>query len=172
MIMASLSRAFDLLLAGLALLAAFCIAGLAIGMTADVVMRNTGLGNITGMLDISEFLVFMTTFLGAPWVLKKGGHVNVDVAIQALGPEGRRIMAVLCDVFGLAVCVMLCLYGWLLADDAIAMKARIIRTFIFPEWWVYALVTLSGLLLSIEFLRRLWRHRRGAPVGGGTVQGA
>jgi TRAP-type C4-dicarboxylate transport system permease small subunit len=160
--MSVLNRSFDFVVDALAVLAALCIAGLAVGMTADVVMRNTGMGNITGMLDISEFLVFMTTFLGAPWVLKRGGHVNVDVAIQNLGPRGKKVMAVLCDIAGLVVCILLCFYGWELTDAALGMKSRIIRTFIFPEWWVYALVTLSGLLLTIEFVRRLRRHYEGA----------
>ncbi len=171
-LMTALGRAFDALLAALAVGAALCIAFLALGMTTDVIMRNTGMGNIPGMLDISEFLVFMTTFLGAPWVLRKGAHVNVDIAIQALGPAGRRVMAILCDLGGLAVSVTLCLHGYLLADTALAMKARIIRTFIFPEWWVFALVTVSGLLLSIEFLRRLWRHRAGFPAQGRDLHGA
>jgi TRAP-type transport system small permease protein len=154
------NRIFDLMLVTFAGVACACVIALSVGMTCDVIMRNVGWGSIPGVLDASEFAVMLIAFLGAPWVLRHGGHVQVDVFTQMVPPRLQRTLQFLCETIGIAVSGMLLAYGIVLGSAAYSENARVIRTFIFPEWWVYAVVTLSAAMLLIEFVRRLFRLAR------------
>lgn len=135
--------------------AAFCIAFVAVGISADVVMRNAGVGGIPWMLEVSEYALFVSTFLGAPWVLRQGGHVRVDVLIESLPPRGRMAADLFADLTGFAVSAVMLYYSLQVAVAAYRHGARMIKELIFPEWYLFALITLSALLLCIEFLRRM-----------------
>lgn len=149
----------------LAAAAAGLIAFAALGITTDVIMRNTGMGVLSWMLEAVEYSLFLATFLGAPWVLRLGAHVRVDIVVGGLPPRaGRRIEAV-ADLVGLGVSGVLFYYAAVVALNARAGGARVIKEFIFPEWWIFAVIAASALLLIVEFVARLVRASRGAPVG-------
>jgi hypothetical protein len=48
------------------------------------------------------------------------------------------------------------------ARGSIRDEARIIKMYIIPEWWVFAVVAFSALMLTIEFVRRFGVSLRGA----------
>lgn len=162
--MQGIARLYDRLNEGLAISAAALIALMGLGISVDVVLRNAGLGVISWMLEAAEYGLFLSTFLGAPWVLKEGGHVRVDVLVNSVPPWLGRWLEGLADLFGLGVSAVLFYYSAAVALDSQSEGARIIKEFIFPEWWVFAIVCFSAALLMVEFLCRLWRLR--APPEG------
>ena len=83
--MASFSRVFDRLIDFLGLLASVMICLLAFGVATDVIIRALNIGSMPWALEMSEYLLYGVTFLGAPWVLRAGGHVNVDIVVKQIG---------------------------------------------------------------------------------------
>ena len=59
------------------------------------------------------------------------------------------------NVFGLAVCAVLVLYGVRTILNSAQQGAMVFKSVVFPEWWLYAPVPLCFGLLAIEFGRRL-----------------
>lgn len=58
----------------------------------------------------TDFVVFSATaaiFLGAPYVLLKGGHVGVDVVEMMVAPPARRALKVAGALLGLAFCAVM-----------------------------------------------------------------
>ena len=148
--------------AGLGAIAAVLIAFVAIGISVDVVIRNSGIGVVSWMLEAAEYALFVATFLGAPWVLRAGGHVRVDVVVTSLPRRARWVFEVLADTIGLLVSCVLLYYAVRISHRDWLSGSRIIKEFIFPEWWLYALVSVSFVLLIVEFALRLARAARGA----------
>lgn len=160
----------QLLGASVAVLFAF----MAVGITVDVAMRNTGFGVIAWMLEATEYSLFLATFLGAPWVLRKGAHVRVDVVVNILPPILRRVADIVANLIALAVAGVLFYYAVRVGATAHAEGARAIKEFIFPEWWIFAVVVASAALLIVEVVLRLWRNLQpaGARSGGRAQDGA
>jgi TRAP-type C4-dicarboxylate transport system permease small subunit len=141
---------YDNLLKGLAALAALLLGVTALAITLDVIARNVGLGTLPWILEVSEYVLPLATFLAAPWLLYRNEHVRLDVLLSAFPRLG-----VLSNLVGLAVCGVLVVYGVRTILNSAAQGSMVFKSVVFPEWWLYAPVPLCFALLSIEFLRRL-----------------
>ncbi len=172
--MSAIARYYGHLHQLLGALAAILFAFMAVGITVDVVMRNAGFGVIAWMLEATEYSLFVATFLGAPWVLRKGAHVRVDVVVNVLPPGLRRAAEIFANLVALAVAGVLFYYALRVGATAHAEGARAIKEFIFPEWWIFAVVVASAALLIVEIVLRLGRALRptGAAGGGRAQDGA
>ncbi len=152
------SRLLDLcgLLAG----AGFGVIALATAW--DVFLRNVMGDGIRGLIDVIEYALFVTTFLAAPWVLRHSGHVQVDFVVAAL-PAAQRVWPQrAADVIGLAVTLVLLVYSARVTFSAWQQGSLVLKAVVFPEWWAFAVMPFSSLLLVIEFLRRLTANERPA----------
>ncbi|MEZ5741689.1 MAG: TRAP transporter small permease subunit [Burkholderiaceae bacterium] len=38
-------------------------------------------------LDAAEFMLFLITFLGTPWVLREQGHIAIEIVVEKVGPR-------------------------------------------------------------------------------------
>lgn len=150
-------RAYDRFLEGLGALAALLILFVAVGTSIDVVIRNLGLGVISWMLEASEYALALATFLGAAWVLHLGAHVRVDLVLNMVPRRVAFALELIGDVVGLAIACTLFYYAWDIADDKHSIGARIIKEFIFPEWWLFAVIEVAAVLLIVEFVLRIRR---------------
>lgn len=153
--MSAIARAHGRLLHGCAVVAALLLGATAALVTGDVVARNVGLGTLPWILEVSEYVLPLATFLIAPWLLNRSQHVRLDVLITVLPERVGRALDRLADAVGLAVCAVFVVYG----IEAVASSARqgglVIKSVVFPEWWLYAPVPLCFALLAVEFVRRL-----------------
>jgi len=144
------TRFYARLLQGLAGCAALLLGASAAAITLDVVGRNVGLGTLPWILEVSEYVLPLATFLVAPWLLHRNEHVRLDVLLRAW-PWLHHVT----NVFGLAVCAVLVLYGVRTILNSAQQGAMVFKSVVFPEWWLYAPVPLCFGLLAIEFGRRL-----------------
>jgi len=136
-----------------------------VGVTADVAVRFVAGGTIKWMLEVSEYLLFAMTFLGAPAVLRAGAHTAVDVLVDRLPRGGRRASALLAHGIGLVTSMGVAWYGALATTQAWRGGTLVFKQVTFPEWWLYALIAFCGMLLVIEFVRLVVRTLRGEETG-------
>jgi TRAP-type C4-dicarboxylate transport system permease small subunit len=141
------------LLKGLAAAAAVLLGVTAAAITLDVIARNVGLGTLPWILEVSEYVLPLATFLVAPWLLQRNEHVRLDVLLPRLPWLGR-----IADLVGLCVSAVLVVYGVRTILNSAQQGGMIFKSVVFPEWWLYAPVPLCFGLLSIEFVRR-FAHR-------------
>jgi TRAP-type C4-dicarboxylate transport system permease small subunit len=141
---------YDRLLQGLAALAAVLLGASALAITVDVVGRNVGVGTLPWILEVSEYVLPLATFLVAPWLLRRNEHVRLDILLRAWPRLGH-----VTNVIGLAVSAVLVLYGVRTILNSADQGAMVFKSVVFPEWWLYAPVPLCFGLLAVEFVRRL-----------------
>jgi TRAP-type transport system small permease protein len=128
----------------------------------DVALRNLAGTGFPWLIDAIEYGLFVATFLAAPWVLREGAHVRVDIVLTSLPPRAAAAVEMIADFVGLAVCLVLLWYGVKVTLTAQALGSMVLKSIIFPEWWALAVVPLSSLLLAIEFVMRLSRPSESA----------
>ncbi|HKZ05742.1 MAG TPA: TRAP transporter small permease [Methylomirabilota bacterium] len=160
-----LERAYGRLLRAGAVVAALLLGLLALLVTGDVVARNLGVGTLPWILEVSEYGLPLATFLVAPWLLYRNEHVRLDVLLTAIPVKAARALERLSDGVGLAVSVIFVIYGWRAVVSSAQQSSMVIKSVVFPEWWLYAPVPLCFAFLAVEFVRRLVRG--GALAGRG-----
>ena len=162
--MARLSRAYARLLEGFGLLAGLTIAVLAVLMSVDIAIRNIGIGSLPWIVEVSEYALFVSTFLAAPWVLRLGAHVRVDLVLNIVPAGVSRVMEIVVDAAGVVISGVLGWYGLAATVDSFRLGGIIVKQLAVPEWPLLAVIPLSALLLVIEFLLRLSRTAQGGAL--------
>lgn len=156
--MSRLPSIYDRLIQALGLLAGLLIALCALLISLDVVLRNLFYSTIAWLPDLVEHVLFFSTFAIAPWVLRQGAHVRVDIVLAALPPSLGRAMDRLSNLLGIVICLAFGYFGALATLDAIRIESVQYKTLAIPEWWLLIVIPISMLLLAIEFLLRFARE--------------
>src|ERR1700757_2626662 len=102
--MTRLSNAFGKLLDAFALLAALILLVMVVMVTADIVLRNLTRAGFPWANEISEYALYITTLLTAPWLLRRGQHVRIDLVLTAMPKRTAWMMELVGDVMGFVVC--------------------------------------------------------------------
>ena len=160
-----LSHAYGRFLAGLALLGCAILLAMMFIIVADVALRNLAFPGLPQGLawsnEISELMLYLITMCVAPWLLRQGQHIRVDIVLQALPPQLAWYFEWLGDLIGLACCVVIAWYGTQAAWSSYLSGAVNIKTLVTPEWWALAPLPLVFVLLAIEMIFRMIRLQRG-----------
>lgn len=163
--MTVLTQTFDALLRACAWIAAALFALVALAITVNVIVRNSGAGSIFGLLDLVEYALLAATFLAAPWVLAKNAHVTVDLVTAALPSGLARPLARLTALIGVAISAVFVWYGVEAALISAARGSMIRTSFVIPEWWALSAGPFGFALICLEFLRQAIKP----PMRGQTV---
>lgn len=160
-----LSVAYGRLLAGLALGGCAIMFAMMLVIVADVALRNIAVPGLPRGLawsnEVSELMLYLMTMLVAPWLLRQGQHIRVDILLQALPPRLAWTLEWVGDAIGLACCLFMAWYGTKAAWASYAGGALSIKTLVTPEWWSLAPLPIVFLLLAIEMVFRMGRLHAG-----------
>ena len=159
--MERLEAAYGKLLEALALAACALVFGMTLMICADVLLRNVrlvpGLVGLEWSNEISEAMLYLITMLTAPWLLRKGQHVRVDIVLRAVPKRVGWVFEWIVDVLGLACCLLIAYYGARAALASFAAGSMSIKTLVTPEWWLLSVLPVAFLALSVEMLFRMRR---------------
>jgi len=157
MVMDRLSGAFGTVLDYLMVIACVLLLAMTMLIGGDVLTRNTGLGGIAWSNEVSESILYLLTLLSAPWLLRKGQHIRVDILLRAVPARVGWFLEWLGDLIGLACSVYLVWYGLKVLGASYSAGAITIKTLVTPEWWLIAPLPVAFLLVAIEFIFRMHR---------------
>lgn len=128
---------------------------------ADVLLRNLPLlSELNGLQwanEVSESLLYLITLLCAPWILRKGQHVRVDIVLVALPRRLAWYCEWVADAVALTCCVFMMIYGASAARASLESGALSIKTLITPEWWALSVLPVIFALLVVELIFRMHR---------------
>jgi TRAP-type C4-dicarboxylate transport system permease small subunit len=155
--MARLSEWYGRLLNALVLVACLLLLIMTIMIGADVVSRNVGGGGVAVSNELSEDILYLMTLLAAPWLLRQGQHIRVDIILRALPVRAAWLLEWVGDIVGLLCCLYFVWYGYLITRASYDAGSINIKTLVTPEWWTLAPLPLGFALLGIEFIFRMHR---------------
>ena len=155
-----LEAAYGKLLEAFAL-AACALVGMTLMICVDVLLRNVriipGVAGLEWSNEISEGALYLITMLTAPWLLRRGQHIRVDIILRAVPNRVGWSFEWVVDVLGLASCLFITYYGARAAIASFKAGSVSIRTLVTPEWWLLIVLPVAFLALSIEMLLRMRR---------------
>jgi TRAP-type C4-dicarboxylate transport system permease small subunit len=131
-------------------------------ITGDILLRNLFVTGLIWANEVSEYALYLITLLTAPWLLRRGQHVRLDLLLNALPAKRAWLLEAVGDIAGFVVCLIMIRYGVLMVLDAYQSHSITFKNLVFPEWWLLVPLPLTFVLLAIEFVfrfRRLLQNR-------------
>ncbi|MBI2853951.1 MAG: TRAP transporter small permease [Chloroflexi bacterium] len=124
----------------------------------DVFTRSV-LGKSQVWVDqIAQHSMVWITFLGAAWLLRKEGHISLDLVLVRLKPDHQHVMNIVTSAVSAIICLAL---AWGSIQNT-WFQYRM--GYLTPTVWeipmapVTIIIPIGSLLLSIQFLRRAYRE--------------
>lgn len=159
--MQKLESAYGRLLEWLALAGCALIFGMTLMICADVLLRNVrvvpGMVGLEWANEISEAMLYLITLLVAPWLLRQGGHIRVDIVLRLVPKALAWGFEWIVDVLALACCALIAYYSARAALASYNAGSLSIKTLITPEWWLLSALPLAFLALTLEMVFRMRR---------------
>ncbi|MEC9433745.1 MAG: TRAP transporter small permease [Pseudomonadota bacterium] len=156
-----LLAAHDRLIRACGALAALGFLAAPVLVSADVISRHAAGANIAWLPDVCEYLLFAATMLGAPWLLRLGRHVRIDILPGLLPGRAARGLEQGINLFLLAVSGALVWQGVSALDLALRYGSMLYKSLTVPVWPFVALFILSFSVIALELAVRLVTGRVG-----------
>src|ERR1700677_1576376 len=113
--MKSISEHYDSLLEKLFLAACGVLFLMMLMICAVVFLRHVPLARylngLPGADEVSEYMLYLITMLAAPWLLRQGRHIRVDILLRALPPRIGWYCEWMTDVIALVCCSIMVASG-------------------------------------------------------------
>lgn len=136
----------------LCVLAVLLIAAMMLGISAEVFMRLAGGPSIPGMIELTEYALFASTFFVAPYLLRTNEHIRVDLVIARLDPARTRIVECAVLVVIMVISVITGIIATMLMVRSFQADTLIFKDLIFPQWWLDWVIPLSSLAMLLQAL--------------------
>ena len=151
-----LNRFMDLL----AVLAGVLFTFMMFIIVAEVVSRTFFKSPIIWFLEVTEYIMLYGTFLAAAWLLKRDGHVRIDIVLTLLTPRGRAILNIINSIILAAVCLLLVWFGTETTVDHFQRGIMEVKQYEIPKFILLSVIPLAGVLLFFETVKRVYRNIR------------
>ena len=137
---------------GMAVVAGAGLVCLALLVCVDVLNRNLQLVSTPWTVNAAEFLLYGMTFLGAPWVLLRGGHIVIDLLTQAVPRAWAGALGRVTNSLGLLVNLVLLVYAARALNSSFVEGTVVYKSLVFPEWYLFVPAPLTFGFLALIFL--------------------
>ncbi|MFC1979972.1 TRAP transporter small permease subunit [Chloroflexota bacterium] len=144
---------FDRTLDLLAVLAATLIIFVMLVIALDIVMRYFLNRPIFWVTEIVEYNLLFITFLGAAWVLRKEGHIRVDIIPSRLKPKARASLNMATSIFVALIWLTITWYSARITWEYSQEVMRFHTLLETPKFAILIIIPIGGLLLFIQSLR-------------------
>lgn len=113
---------------------------------------------ITWSEEVVVYLLIAAAFLSGSLLVEEDGHVRADLVLRILPPGMQRAVEIGNCVIALAFCIGLTWLGFGVALDAYELGERSLSALAFPMWLYYTTLPFGAALMSLRYLRRLYRY--------------
>ncbi len=127
-----------------------------LAVDAQVVSRYFFNRPILGVLEFSEIGLLYITFLGAAWLLKKEGHVKIEMMLIRLKPRHQTVINIITSVICVIILLIITWYGSYITFEHYRQGIYRVSLLHTPTAPVLIIIPVGSFLLSIQFLRRTY----------------
>jgi TRAP-type C4-dicarboxylate transport system permease small subunit len=153
-----------LLVRALCFLAVLIIVIMALGVSAEVVLRLFSFPSIIGLIELTEYGLFISTFFVAPYLLRANEHIRVDILMSRVDAATARHFEFFTFGMIIAVSAVTGFVGTFLLIDSVRAGTLIFKDLIIPRWWLDWIIPVTSLAMLLQALELLIDHAiSGAP---------
>lgn len=139
------------------------LAGLALGIASllifvGVVLRYCFHYSVSAFEEIIRYLIIWSTFLGGSALLRRNGHITIDVLIVRLKKRQRLILQTFAYILGIVFCALLTIKGFSLIEQSLRVGARSMSTLRLPMYIPQLAVPVGGMLMLFRFGQKVYEN--------------
>jgi TRAP-type C4-dicarboxylate transport system permease small subunit len=139
----------------LCVLAVIVLSVMALGVSAEVILRMFNYPSIIGLIELTEYGLFISTFFVAPHLLRTNEHIRVDIAMSRVDPAVARRFEYGVLLAIIAVSVVTGAVGTKILINNIRDGTMIFKDLIIPQWWLDWIIPLTSLVMALQALEML-----------------
>jgi C4-dicarboxylate transporter DctQ subunit len=102
----------------------------------------------------SMFLLFLPFFAGA-WILKKDGHVKMDLVLNYMSPRKRLILGIISSIVICLVCAAFVVYGFKVTWNMFEIGYKTDTNLRLSKWPIIFVIPLGFLLILLQAVRNM-----------------
>jgi len=162
-IASGLASALDWLETALAWLAAGLVLYIMATISADVIGRYFLGSPIGWAIEFAEYALLAIPFLSMAWLVREGGHVKIDLVLNALPPPTRATLNAVTNFLAALTCGAAAYFAIATTVSQYERGVVTIGIYPMPKYLLIALIALGLTLGAIELLRataRAWHGER------------
>jgi C4-dicarboxylate transporter, DctQ subunit len=149
------SRVFNKVLDVTAYVAAVLMFLIMAATCVEIISRYVFRHSILGIVDLTEYSLIGVGFLAAAWVLRKNGHVKMDLLLNKLPPIGQVILNTITSIIAAVICLIIIYFGVVTALDSFLTNYRFLKILNIPAYPIIGIVTFGFVLLFLELIRKI-----------------
>jgi C4-dicarboxylate transporter, DctQ subunit len=153
-----ISKIYNGLIIGLAIIAGLMLALIFAGIVIDVTIRTVGFNSLQWYSAMAEYALLFSTMCGAPWLVRIKGHVVVESLTLAVSPAVRFVMAKCVYLVCIFLSLLFVYYGFIEMVGTFQTGEIDIRSIDMPKWILFAPFPIGFSLIAIEFIRYLFGY--------------
>jgi TRAP-type C4-dicarboxylate transport system permease small subunit len=139
----------------LCVLAVVVMTVMALGVSAEVILRMFNFPSIMGLIELTEYGLFISTFFVAPHLLRTNEHIRVDIVMSRVEPGAARRVESLVLATIIAVSVVTGVIGSMILANNVRAGTLIFKDLIIPQWWLDWIIPLTSLAMALQALEMM-----------------
>ncbi|MBW2609774.1 MAG: TRAP transporter small permease [Deltaproteobacteria bacterium] len=153
-----LKNIIDHIIDFLALLAAGMIIFVMLSVGVDVVMRYFLNRPMLWVGEITEYCLLFITFAATAWVLKKEGHVVMDILVVRLNKKRQSFLNTSTSILGAFISLIIAFFSAKVTWDFFRSGAYESSVLEPPKYILYIIIPVGSFFLFIQFIRRVFMY--------------
>ncbi|MBW1800912.1 MAG: TRAP transporter small permease [Deltaproteobacteria bacterium] len=162
---------FDRAVDVLAILAAIIFIFAMVSVNYGVIMRYFLHRSQSWVVEITSMSLVYIAFLSTTWLLKKDGHVTMDLSTVLLKPKPLAILNIITSLVCALMFLLFTIYGtyitWDHFERGVFNAHSVLRI---PTGYTLVIIPIGCVFLFIQILRRAWNIFLSIRRGPGTEQ--
>lgn len=139
------------------------LAGVSLGAASllvfiGVVLRYCFHYSVSAFEEIVRYLIIWSTFIGGSALLRRNGHITIDVLIVRLAERQRLILQSFAYLLGVVFCALLAVKGWGLVEQSIRVGATSMSSLQLPMYIPQLAVPAGGILMLFRFCQKVYEN--------------
>jgi C4-dicarboxylate transporter, DctQ subunit len=139
---------------GMAFLAGLSLIFIMLAVCADVLLRTFLKMPQVWVTEVIESLLLYITFLGSAWLLRKEGHVQVDIIISRLNPKAIAFLNIISSIIGVFISLMLTIFGSIVALNYYHRGIYTPTAMEIPVYIILVIIPIGSIFLLAQFIRQ------------------
>ncbi len=153
-----LNSAIDKAINAAAVLAAAFIVFILLTTNFEVIGRKLFNFSLIWSMPYSEFSIAYIVFFGTAWLLKREGHVRIDIVLNWLSRRKVALITAITSIIAAILCIVLAYVSASVTWDHFLRGIAVQQTIETPKAPLLAVIPVGFALLFIQFVRRTFRN--------------
>jgi C4-dicarboxylate transporter DctQ subunit len=150
-LIAKVTKIFDFINGIFLIIAGIMLIFLVLSVSLEVVLRYFFNSPTIWVVEIAEYILVYIPFLVGAWVLKRDGHVRMDLVLNRFSPKNQNLVNAITFFTGAVICLILTWFGLKATLFYVGYKNP--TMLMMPKSIIIAAIFVGSFLLCVQSLR-------------------